>query len=125
MSADKKTILLVEDELQQMKVLSKKLIAEGYEVLHASNGEEAVNIALQDHPDLILLDIIMPVKDGLTALKELREDEWGKDAEVIILSNLAVAEKKEEALKQGAGDYLVKSDWTLDDIVVKVRDRLA
>lgn len=93
-------------------------------MLEAKNGEEGLEVALREHPDLILLDIIMPVMDGMTMLARLREDLWGKDAKVIMLTNLSDNEKVAETIAHGTYDYLVKSDWKLEDVVKKVRERL-
>lgn len=122
---NKKKILIVEDETSLRNALRDKLMLEGFIVLEAKNGEEGLDVALRDHPDLILLDIIMPKMDGLTMLKKLREDVWGKNTKVILLTNLNDNEKVSEALLQGSYDYLVKSDWKIEDVVTKVRARLS
>lgn len=119
-----KRILIVEDEPSLLTILVDKLNREGFSCLEAKNGEEGLKVALREHPDLILLDIIMPVMDGMTMLYELRKDPWGKDAKVIFLTNLSEAEKVAESLSQGVFDYLVKSDWKLEDIVIKVKEIL-
>ena len=121
---NKKTILVVEDEISLLNALCDKLTRENFAVLEAKNGEEGLEVALREHPDLILLDIIMPVMDGITMLKKLREDAWGKNAKVIILTNLSDNEKMAEALEQKSHEYLVKSDWKIEDVVAKVRERL-
>lgn len=120
---DKKTILIVEDEIPELNALRDKFTRENFAILEAKNGEEGLEIALREHPDIILLDIIMPVMDGMTTLVELRKDLWGKDAKVILLTNLSEAERIPEPLRH-AVDYLVKSDWKLEDIVKKVREKL-
>lgn len=120
----KKTILIVEDETSLRNALRDKLAREGFAVLEAKNGEEGLEVALREHPDLILLDIIMPVMDGMTMLARLREDAWGKEAKVIILTNLSESEKVSAAMAAGMFDYLVKSDWKIEDVVAKVRERL-
>ena len=122
---NKKKILVVEDEMSLRNALRDKLGLEGFIVLEAKNGEEGLDVALRDHPDLILLDIIMPKMDGLTMLKKLREDVRGKNTKVILLTNLSDNEKVSEALLQGSYDYLVKSDWKIGDVVAKVRARLS
>jgi len=121
---NKKKILIVEDETSLRNALRDKLMLEGFITLEAKNGEEGLDVALRDHPDLILLDIIMPKMDGLTMLKKLREDVWGKNTKVILLTNLNDNEKVSEALLQGSYDYLVKSDWKIEDVVTKIRARL-
>jgi DNA-binding response OmpR family regulator len=122
--AQKPTILIVDDEVSLRNALSDKLIHEGFVVLEAKNGEEGLEIALNNHPDLILLDIVMPVIDGVTMLKNLRENEWGRDVKVIMLTNLDGNEKVADAIAWGTQDYLVKSDWKLEDVVAKIRKRL-
>lgn len=120
-----KTILIVEDESATRRALREKLTREGFSVLEAKNGKEGLEIALKEKPDLILLDIIMPLMDGITALTNLRKDDWGKDAKIIMLTVLSDAEKVSEALSRGVYDFLVKTDWTLEDVVKKVKERLA
>ena len=118
-------ILIVEDEEPVLKVLSEKLSAEGFRTLLARDGVQGLKTALAKKPDLILLDILLPVMDGITMLKKLREDEWGKKVPVLILTNLSGAENVAQALLQGAFDYLIKTDWTLEDLVRKVKTQLA
>lgn len=120
----KKTILVVEDEISLRSALRDKLTREGFAILEAKNGEEGLGVSLREHPDLILLDIVMPVMDGMTMLKKLREDTWGKTAKVIILTNLSESVKVAEVMAQGSFDYLVKSDWKLEDVVKKVKERI-
>lgn len=117
-------ILIVEDEVSQRNALHDKLVREGFTIFEAKDGQAGLEVALREHPDLILLDIVMPVMDGLTMLHTLRIDDWGKDVPVIILTNLSEAEKVAESLERGVYDYLVKSDWKLEDIAKKVRLKL-
>jgi two-component system, OmpR family, phosphate regulon response regulator PhoB len=124
MENKQKTILVVEDEAPLRNALGDKLKRAGFSVLEARNGEEGLDIATREQPDLILLDVMMPVMSGMAMLKQLREDEWGKNARVIMLTNLNDAEYVAGALDQGSCDYLIKSDWKIDDIVAKVKERL-
>lgn len=119
-----KKILIVEDEISLINVLYDKLTHEGYEVLKAMDGKEGLKLALSDLPDLILLDINMPVMDGITMLKELRKDERGKKVEVVMLTNFSEYKLLADAMEQGAHDYLVKSDWKLEDVVKLLHDKL-
>lgn len=119
-----KKILIVEDEQALTLALNEKLTREGFELVNAGNGEDGLRLALKERPDLILLDIIMPRMDGITMLKKLREDKWGKTVEVIILTNLSDIAKVQEALEQGTTDYLVKSDWKIEDVVARVKEKL-
>jgi DNA-binding response OmpR family regulator len=120
----KKKILIIEDEYPLLRALKIKLEENGLEVLSAKNGKEGLETALKDHPDLILLDIVMPIMDGMSMLIKLREEEWGKSVPVIILTNLGETEKIAESIEKNAFDYLIKTDWTLEDIVKKVKERL-
>ena len=124
MDKKKALILVVEDERLLIKALGDKLRLEGFEVLEAHNGKEGLALAIEKHPDLILLDIIMPVMDGISMLQELRKDEWGKYASVLMLTNLTDADKTEESLKNGAFDYLIKADWKLGDLIIKIRTKI-
>src|SRR3989344_5503419 len=120
-----KKILITEDETLLRSALSEKLRLEGFEVLAAENGQKGLELALAEHPDLILLDIIMPVMDGLTMLKHLRQDAWGKTAPVILLTNLAANDNiMPEVIEQQPAFYLVKTDWTLDKVVEKIKETL-
>jgi len=87
-----KKILVVDDEPVLVDLLRAKLSQKGFNVVEAHDGEEGLNASLREHPDFILLDVIMPKVDGLTMLKRLREDEWGNTVPVLILSNLNTTE---------------------------------
>lgn len=121
---NKKKILVVEDEVALLEALTEKLRKENFEVLQARNGQEGLQQALANHPDLILLDILMPVMDGMTALTKLRADDWGKTVPIIILTNLSDEQRVSDSLEAGVFDYLVKSGWTLEDLTKKIKDRL-
>lgn len=116
----KKKILIVEDETSLSAILKDKFEIEKFNVLVAENGLIGLETALKELPDMILLDIAMPVMDGLEMLKKLREDERGKDLKVIILTNYGDMEKFVQAKDLGASDYLVKADWGMADIVERV-----
>jgi CheY-like chemotaxis protein len=120
----KRTILIVDDELPLLHALVDKCTNEGYNVLDGKDGQEGLDIALLKHPDLILLDIMMPKMDGLTMLEKLRLDNWGKDVPVILLTNLNDPEKVAEAVKFGVYDYLVKTNWKLEDVINKIQDKI-
>lgn len=113
-------LVIAEDDALLLRSLKDRFIQEGFTVFPAQNGVEAVKLSLEHHPDVILLDIVMPIMDGMTALKRLREDSWGKDASIIILTNLSDSEKVAEAVSAGVYDFLIKIDWKLDDLVKKV-----
>lgn len=119
-----KKILIVEDEEAELRALKDKFQGEGFECLEAKDGREGLRVAVTSHPDLILLDLILPEMDGITMLKKLREDEWGKDVPVIILTNLSDDKTITEAIRSGIYSYLVKTDWRLEDVVKKVKAKL-
>lgn len=120
----KKILLIVEDEINLSKLLEQEFLKEGFDVLTALDGIQGLEMALTNHPDLILLDLILPKMDGMSLLRELRKDSWGMDVPVIILSNLSEAAKISEASEHEVFDYLVKADWKLEDVIKKVKDRL-
>ena len=125
MAEAKKTILLVEDETALREVLRDKFVQENFTVFEAKDGAEGLTVAFDKHPDLILLDLLMPGVSGLQVLEKLRADDWGKSATVIILTNVSDQEKIAEAVIEGSYEYIIKSDWKLEDIVAKVKDKLA
>jgi len=121
-----KTVLVVEDEPMMLQAISDKLGAKKFAILGACDGVEGLAIIRQKHPDMILLDIAMPNMDGLEMLKQLRQDEWGAHANVIVLTNFSYDEqlmKKIMALKPAF--YLVKSENTLEQIVLKINEALS
>lgn len=124
----KNAILIVEDELPLLEALREKFVHEGYSVYVAKNGQEGLDLAFSEKPDVILLDVIMPVMDGMTMLKRLRStNEWGAQVPVIILTNLTGsddAQIKDIQLTEPSY-YLIKADLSLDQVVEKVRERLA
>lgn len=126
METEPKHILVVEDELPLRQVLADKLIEQGFEVTTAINGEEGLHLALEKHPDLILLDLVMPIMNGLTMLEKLRTDtSYGASARVILLTNITDREKVARATEASSYDYLIKSDWDLNDVVKRIRARLS
>jgi CheY-like chemotaxis protein len=124
MENKKYTVLIVEDDLDLRQILKEKLNDEGFDVLEAENGKIGLETALAKHPDVILLDILMPAMDGIAVLNELRQDPWGKDACVIVLSNLNQAEKIQESIEKNTYGYLIKSDCRPDDIIALIRKKL-
>jgi CheY-like chemotaxis protein len=119
-----KKILFVEDELAIQKTLGESLRNKGYDVQSALDGEIALKLVKSEKPDLILLDIILPKKNGLEVLEELRKDENTKDIPVIILTNLENIGEVERAIELGATTYLVKANYSLDEVIEKVKKAL-
>lgn len=123
---DNKKILIVEDEEAIQRAISDYLVNQEFATLMAKDGEEGLEIALKEHPDLILLDILMPKMDGMIMLQKLRLDEWGKTAPVIILTNVNPNSSSiiNSILQNEPAYYLVKSDVKLEGIVDKVKEVL-
>lgn len=127
---NKKIILITEDDSSLRGALHEKLIGEGFNVFEAKNGEEGLEIALREHPDLMLVDILMPKMDGLDMLKKLQEDEWGKTANFIILTNITGTSEISEAMKLAqvnkheSFEYYIKSDVEINDLVLNIKKKL-
>lgn len=119
-----KKVLVVEDDGSVLSILTNALGKQGFVMLGARNGEEGLEVAFKEHPDLILLDIIMPKMDGKTMLKRLRQDPWGVSVPVIILTNLNQADQVSMALENEVFDFFVKANTGLDDVVDKVKEKL-
>ncbi len=117
-----KKILIVEDDKSLLSTLREKFTNEGFFVITAQDGEEGLIAAEKENPDLFLLDIKMPKIDGITMAKKLKET--GADAPIIFLTNLDDLKHIGDAIEVNKSDYLIKSDWELDDIVKKVKARL-
>lgn len=123
---DKKAkILIVEDEPAVVKLISEKIILAGYEPIVAGDGEEGIAKALSERPDLIILDLVLPKKDGLVVMKMLREDPWGKTVPIIILTNLSADSRiTARVIKDEPAYYLTKTEWPLDDVIQKVKETI-
>lgn len=119
-----KKILIAEDDSNLAKALGMSLEEEGFEVFNAYDGLEGLELAKSKKPDLILCDINMPKMDGLSMLLEMRQTDWGKDISVIMLTNYSDQNNISEALKHSVFNYLVKSDWNLEQIVGEVKKKL-
>ncbi len=121
----KQKILLIEDEANVSLVLKTALEHEGYDVTAALDGEEGLRLALSGHPDLILVDLLLPKMGGMDMIRALRRDEtWGKDAEVFVLTNINDMATFETAIHQGAYRYIIKGDTPLAGVVAKIKTRL-
>lgn len=115
-----KKLFLIEDEAAFLYALQAKFRLEGFQVEVATDGEEAIRRLKTYTPDIILLDIILPKMDGWEVLSLLRADTRHINTPVIIISNLSGKSDQEKGLDLGANEYLVKSDYDLDELVKKV-----
>ena len=116
-----KHILFIEDESALQKTVGEVLKQEGYEVIPALDGEAGLELAKRKKPDLILLDLILPKLHGFEVLKKLKEDEETKEIPVIILTNLEGMGDVDKAIKLGATTYLVKANYSLEEIAEKIK----
>ena len=117
-----KTILITEDDKDIREGVAYVLHLKNFLTLEAQNGREGVELALSKHPDLILLDLLMPEMDGMAMLKKIRQDAWGEHVPVIILTNLNADDERlvEGMVTNKPLYYLIKTDWNFNQIVEKV-----
>ena len=117
-----KKILIIEDDKFLRELIAKKILKEGYEVFEAVDGTEGLTKVKEVKPDLILLDLILPIVDGFEVLSQLKKETSLSSIPVIILSNLGQKEDVEKGLKLGAAGYLIKAHFELDEIVERIKD---
>jgi DNA-binding response OmpR family regulator len=129
---DNKKILVVEvveDSKELLNAISDKLVGEGYDVARLTDGKSGLEWALKNHPDIILLDLQMPIMDGKEMLEKLRKDKWGSKAPVIILTNESDNTSIYEVIGIGTSsslnDYCVKADTSLEEIVGLIQQKLS
>lgn len=119
-----KKILIIEDDKFLRELTAQKLLKEGYDVIEAIDGEEGVKKAIEEKPDLILLDLILPGIDGFEVLAKIKEDSVISKTPVIILSNLGQKDDVERGMSLGASDYLIKAHFTPAEIIGKIKSVL-
>ncbi len=117
-------VMLVEDDNNLREIYEARLLAEGYDIVSAQDGEEALALAVKEKPDLIIADIMMPKISGFDMLDILRSTPETKETKVVMMTALSQAEDKERANKLGADRYLVKSQVTLEDVARVAREVL-
>ncbi len=118
-------IMLVEDDTSLLEIYQARLEAEGFNIVTARDGEEALTVALKEHPDLIIADVMMPKVSGFDMVDILRSTPETKGTKIIMMTALNQAEDKARAKRLGADKYLVKSQVTLEDVTRVVHDVLA
>lgn len=125
MADDKKKVFIVEDDEFLRSLNAKKLEDAGYAVSVAVDGVSAIQMIPAEKPNLIFLDLLLPGdKDGFDVLQEVKANPTTKDIPVIVFSNLGQTEDIEKAKSLGASDFLVKANFTLDDVVAKIQEIL-
>lgn len=121
---NKKLILLIEDDEFLAELYATKLKLEGYEISLAGDGEKGLKMIKEKKPDLILLDIILPRKDGFEILKIMKADRELKNIPVILLTNLSQKDEVKKGLDLGANDYLIKAHFMPSEVVKKIKQQL-
>ena len=117
-------LLVIEDDSFLRSLLNKKLSEAGFEVLEAADGIKGMKVAKEQKPNLILLDLLLPTVDGFEVLSKVKQDPETSSIPVIVLSNLGQKEDIDKCLNLGATDYLIKSQFTPEEIVVKAKEIL-
>jgi len=120
---DRKRILVVDDEIYIVHILEFSLTMEGYSILTASDGEEALRVIDSERPDLVVLDIMMPKLDGYEVCRRLRQDEQFQELPVILLSAKGRPVDREAGLQAGADDYITKP-FSPRKLLEKIRELL-
>ena len=123
-AAPKKKVLIVEDDTLLLVTLTHQFEEAGYQVLSANNGEDGAAAFLKEAPDAVVLDVMMPRKDGVEMLEEIRKKAPENEAPVIVLSNANDMDYVSRAMQGGAVAYLLKSDRQIDSVVKLVNERL-
>jgi CheY-like chemotaxis protein len=117
-------ILVAEDDKFLGSAYRAKLTKTGFEVQIATDGNEALTALQSFTPDIILLDLVMPGKDGFATLEEIKQSDQLKSIPVIVASNLGQKEDLDKAMALGASDYIIKSDLSLDALISKILETL-
>ena len=119
--SDKAKTLLVEDDSFLLSMYTVKFELEGFSVITAEDGEKGLSLVKKESPDIILLDIMLPKKDGFEVLRELKNDENTKTIPVILLTNLSQKNEVTQGLSLGANDYLIKAHFMPSEVVEKIK----
>lgn len=115
-----KKVLIIEDEPAQATTIELAMRKAGFDTMIAGDGITGLELAKNNMPDLILLDLVLPKMDGITVLKKLRADKETANMPVLVLTNLASGDTVREVIEAGGTEYLVKTEYTLDQLAHKV-----
>jgi len=118
------SILIIEDDENIRKMYTDAFVNAGFSVLTAENGEDGIEIALNKHPDILLVDIGLPGISGHEVVNTIRKDDWGRIAKVIFLTNFSDPENVVHAVEEGSEEYIVKANTDIHEVVNKVRAAL-
>ena len=125
MSKEKKKILIIEDDRFLLKLYSEKIKREGFEVAESLTGEEGMSKIFVEKPDLVVLDLVLPRKNGFEVLGEMKLSPETKDIPVIILTNLGQESDIKRGLEMGADAYLVKTDISMNKLPEIIKEHLS
>lgn len=120
-----KKILIIDDDKIFSKILRDGIISGGqekYEVVTAFDGEDGFVVAFREKPDLIMLDLVMPRMGGVEFLKKLRAEQWGENIPVIVETQLSDMEQMSIGMELGVHSYVIKSDYSIDAILLQIED---
>lgn len=117
----KPKILIIEDDGFLLQMYSAKLELEGYEVISATDGTRGLKMALNNHPDLIILDLKLPELNGFQVLEKIKKDSQTKKIPVIVLTNLSQKQDINHCLNLGADDYLIKAHFVPGEVIERVK----
>jgi DNA-binding response OmpR family regulator len=119
---NKPTIVLAEDDKYISQAFKDGLERGGFQVITAADGEEAIAKIKEEKPDIVLLDLIMPIKDGFEVLQEIKGSKIYSHIPIIVFSNLEDADHVMRARELGASEYLLKANFTMPEVIAKVRE---
>ncbi len=118
---EQKRILLVEDDDFLVQMYATKLELENYQVIMATDGAKGLKLALKERPDLVLLDLNLPIMDGFQVLAELKKNPETKNIPVLVLTNYGQKENVDKCLNLGAEDYLIKAHFVPSEVVARIK----
>lgn len=121
---EKKKILLIEDDQQISKVYEIQLKREGFITITSRDGDDAVEIFSKENPDLVVLDLMLPKRDGFGVLEYIRKTAKNKDVPILVISNLGQKGDRLRAMELGATSYMIKVDHPIKDIISKIKESL-
>lgn len=121
MANNKFKILLIEDDPFLLSMYTTKFELENFKVITAEDGQKGLRLAIEESPDIILLDILLPKMNGFEVLKELKSDNNVNNIPVILLTNLSQRDEVEQGLNLGADDYLIKAHFMPSEVVEKIK----
>lgn len=124
MDVRKKRILIIEDDEHILKIYQLKFLKEGYDVILQTNGEDGIGKIITEKPDLIILDLMLPKKDGFMVLEEIKKNPTTAKIPVLVISNLGQQSDQDRALALGANEYLIKVNYSMQEVIDRAKSYL-